>query len=53
MTKFNSITDAKVAFDNDGLFEAADLERQDEIVEYMYRNDADLEATLNALDAWI
>lgn len=51
--KFDSIADARTNMINDGLFEAANLEREDEIVEFMYRNDCDLESALNSLNAWL
>ncbi|UIP28912.1 hypothetical protein [Photobacterium sp. TLY01] len=53
MTKFNTINDAQVAYTNDGFFEAADIEREQEIIEFMFRNDCDLETALNELDAWL
>lgn len=51
--KFDSVTDARTNMINDGFFEAADLEREEEIVEYMYRNDCNLETALNELNSWI
>ena len=51
--KFNSIIDTKTEMTNDGFFEAADLSREDEIVEFMYRNDCNLETALNELGAWM
>lgn len=52
-TKFDSITDARTNMINDGFFEAVNLDREDEIVEFMFRNDCDLETALNELCAWV
>lgn len=49
---YTTLTDARTSMLNDGFFDAADLKRQDEIIEYMYRNDCDLETALNELGAW-
>ena len=50
--KFDTIRDAETAFTDDGWFEAANYEMKNEIVEYMFRNDVDLETALDDLDAW-
>lgn len=49
---YTTLKDARAAMVNDVFFNAADLKRQDEIIEYMYRNNCDLETALNELGAW-
>lgn len=49
---FNSIQDAQTAMVNDGLFDAVNLDFENEIAEYMYRNDVTLEQCLQDNPEW-
>lgn len=40
MANYQTINDAKTALTNSGVYEWFDLDRLDEVAEYMYRNNA-------------
>ena len=52
MNRYETVNDARTVLINNGLLEAVDIERSDEIAKYMYMHDCEVEDACNQLNAW-
>ena len=53
IVEFKTLNDAYTYFVNSGFFEAANLNMESQIVEFIYLNDCDTETALNTLGGWL